>query len=98
MSLTSALASSRRVAGMDMMKLSTLVWVAFVLFSVMHALRLGNGNKTPRSGAVVNRDHAEVPHSSPDGNVAEDVASEFGRSLCFGALQVECAAYRDQPH
>jgi hypothetical protein len=29
------------------MKLATLAWVAFVLFSVMHALRFGNSNETP---------------------------------------------------
>jgi hypothetical protein len=37
------------------MKLETLAWVAFVLFSVMHAVRFGNGNKLPGCVVVVNR-------------------------------------------
>src|ERR1700722_6704293 len=55
MSLTSASASVRRCAGSDLMKLETLAWVAFVLFSVIHALRFGNGNKLPGCAAFVNR-------------------------------------------
>src|ERR1700730_8562920 len=55
MSLTSASASARRCAGSDLMKLETLAWVAFVLFSVMRALRFGNGNKLPGRVAVVTR-------------------------------------------
>src|ERR1700728_3993203 len=55
MSLTSASAAARRCAGSDLMKPATLAWEAFVLFSVMHALRFGNGNKLPGCVAVVKR-------------------------------------------
>src|SRR6204780_2876154 len=61
MSLTSASASARRCAGSDLMKLATLSWVAFVLFSVIHALRFGNGNKLPGCVAVVDRPFSKTP-------------------------------------
>ena len=47
------------------MKLETLAWVAFVLFSVMHALRFGNGNKLSGCVAVANRPFSNRPATEP---------------------------------
>src|ERR1700680_3056259 len=81
MSLTSASASARRRVGSNLMKLETLAWVAFVLFSVMHALRFANGNKLPGCVAVVNRPFSNPPS---EGLVsALPLAGKFLRKLGF---------------